>query len=277
MSAKLMGRVWDLALKRPHREVLLAMADHADHLGYCHPGIALLAWKTDYSERQVQRILRDLEALGLVEIVEDGGGSGHVRHYRLHLEKGVEKSPFRASERVTPAQGNGDKPNLQRVTSSSANGDTQMSPEPRATVEPKPSENHASPDGAAADRTPSRRRMRIADHPDAARLCTLLADLIEVNTGQRPNPDQQRWRDAVRLMVTEDSLSVEQIEYLIRWAQANEFWRSNILSTPKLREKRITLIAQIQRERAAAYGSRQASLDASVAELLVGSTTGGTP
>jgi hypothetical protein len=147
-----------------------------------------------------------------------------------------------------------------------------------ATIEPeRPSKASRSPGGKRTGAAGKPPHLRVADHPEAERLCTLLADLIEVNTGRRPNPDQQRWRDAVRLMITEDDLSVEQVQYLIRWSQANEFWRSNILSTPKLREKQLTLIAQIQRERAAAYGSRQASHDASVAELLVGTTTGGSP
>ena len=80
MSAKLMGQVWDLDLPHHEQSVLLALADHADHMGRnAHPGVELLAWKTGYSERQVQRILHALEAHRI--IVRSGntaGGRGRV-------------------------------------------------------------------------------------------------------------------------------------------------------------------------------------------------------
>lgn len=111
--------------------------------------------------------------------------------------------------------------------------------------------------------------MRLIEPPEAQPLCDLLADLIQVNTGERPNPGT-RWLTAARLLLTHDDYSSEQVEYLVRWSQANEFWRSNILSMPKLREKRLTLVAQIQRERANDHDRRR---QASVEELLVGDGT----
>jgi len=38
-------------------------------------------------------------------------------------------------------------------------------------------------------------------------------------------------------MIDHDGRSEEQIHAAIDWCQTNEFWRSNILSMPKLREK----------------------------------------
>jgi len=87
-----------------------------------------------------------------------------------------------------------------------------------------------------------------AEHPDAQKLCDLLADEIQANTGRRPTVGK-RWLDAARLLLDRDGLTSEQVEYLIRWSQADEFWRSNILSMPKLREKRDTLILRIKAER----------------------------
>lgn len=101
MSAKQMGAVWDLDL--PHNEawVLLALADHADHMGEnTHPGVDLLAYKTGYTERQVQRILRRLEDKRVISIEAHGrGGRGHFTTYTLHVEKGVKKSPFERKAR----------------------------------------------------------------------------------------------------------------------------------------------------------------------------------
>jgi hypothetical protein len=83
----------------------------------------------------------------------------------------------------------------------------------------------------------------IVEHPEARRLCNLLADAIAENTGERPTVGK-RWLDAARLLLDKDGHTPEQVEYLIRWSQADEFWRTNILSMPKLREKWIQLVAK---------------------------------
>ncbi|MFJ7183820.1 hypothetical protein [Lysinibacillus xylanilyticus] len=51
-------------------------------------------------------------------------------------------------------------------------------------------------------------------------------------------------------MMEQDHRTIEQIEYLIDWSQANSFWKTNILSTKKLREKATTLIRQIKANKA---------------------------
>lgn len=75
--------------------------------------------------------------------------------------------------------------------------------------------------------------------PDVDRLCSLLASLVVENG--RPShlvdPGSAGWRDAARLLLDRDKRPVGEAERLIRWCQADEFWRSNILSMPKFREK----------------------------------------
>lgn len=95
-----MGQVFDLALSHSQAWVLLAMADHADHLGErIWPSVALLAWKTGYCERQTQAILGQLRALGVIEFVQKATGRpGQTNHYRLTLERGPFKPPFRPDE-----------------------------------------------------------------------------------------------------------------------------------------------------------------------------------
>jgi hypothetical protein len=84
----------------------------------------------------------------------------------------------------------------------------------------------SSPNGAEAER------------PDVADLCRLLADLILANDPKaKVQPDGRRWRDAARLLLDRDGRDREQVERVIRWSQADDFWRSNVLSMPKLREK----------------------------------------
>lgn len=223
MSAKLLGWVWDLQLKRADREILLALADHADHDGYCQPGVPLLAWKTDYSERQVQRILRELEGSGLVEIVAADTGRGKVRRYRLRLDKGVRKSPFTRPERVTDGTAKGDNGGPERVTPTRARGR-----EP--TTEPsEPSGRRRSAASVAAD-----------SRAEITMLCQLLADLMVANgysaAKLQGKPATDAWRDPIRLLLDGDGRTVEQVERAIRWSQRHEFYRAVILSPSNLRE-----------------------------------------
>ncbi len=71
---------------------------------------------------------------------------------------------------------------------------------------------------------------------DVERLCNRLADRIEANGSKRPEINKG-WRDAARLMLDRDKRTEEQVARCIDWCQSDEFWRGNVLSMPKLREK----------------------------------------
>lgn len=70
-------------------------------------------------------------------------------------------------------------------------------------------------------------------------LSVLLRDLIlERDKNSRcKNADMQKWSKDIDLLHRKDSRSYEEIEKIIRWCQQDSFWRTNILSTHKLREK----------------------------------------
>lgn len=96
MSAKLMGQVWGVAVPRCEREVLLALADHSDDHGRgARPSIGYIAWKTDFSERQVQRAINALKAKGIVDVgAHATGGRGRAPEYRLCLDRAPRKRPW---------------------------------------------------------------------------------------------------------------------------------------------------------------------------------------
>lgn len=71
---------------------------------------------------------------------------------------------------------------------------------------------------------------------DVQALCELLVEKIKDNGG-RSYPITKAWRDATRLMLDKDGIPYEDVRGAILWSQASEFWRGNILSMPKLREK----------------------------------------
>lgn len=113
--------------------------------------------------------------------------------------------------------------------------------------EPEP-EPHVSPNGE----TPSVRA-------DVERICDHLARRIEQNGSKRPTITA-RWRDAARLLLDRDGRTEAEVIGAIDWCQTGSsqsatFWRSNILSMPKLREKYDQMRLQAEREKAPAQSS----------------------
>ena len=94
MSGLISGAVWGLALPRVERDVLLAMADHADQNGEnVRPSLALVAWKTDYSTRQVQRIQKILRDKGILIVMRESRRHGRPTEYRIDLDAAPKKPP----------------------------------------------------------------------------------------------------------------------------------------------------------------------------------------
>lgn len=73
------------------------------------------------------------------------------------------------------------------------------------------------------------------------RLANLLADLILANGAKKRPEVGKRWLDAIRLMIDRDGIAASDVEGAIRWSQSDSFWRGNVLSADKLREKYDTL------------------------------------
>lgn len=74
------------------------------------------------------------------------------------------------------------------------------------------------------------------ERPELLALCEHLADRIEANGSRRPRIGQ-RWLTATRLLLDADGRTVDQVHAAIDWSQTDPFWRANVLSMPKLREK----------------------------------------
>jgi hypothetical protein len=108
MSIKIMNAVWQLSKQKGTPLLLMiAIADNANDGGEAWPGIEYLAHKIRMSERQTQRLVRDLEKTDEL-IVERGGGRGNAHRYfilfgktpdeiatlRAREKKGDKMSPF---------------------------------------------------------------------------------------------------------------------------------------------------------------------------------------
>ncbi|HWM95203.1 MAG TPA: hypothetical protein VN493_30900 [Thermoanaerobaculia bacterium] len=110
MSLETLLDTWKRSpLKSSRLLLVLALADAADDEGWSSPKVDWLAERARVQPRQAQRILRDLEAAGTLE-VRQGVGRGRTSAYRLRLEKGVIHATFSsekggAEDTLSPGKG----------------------------------------------------------------------------------------------------------------------------------------------------------------------------
>jgi len=165
MSVKIMGAIWELDLPQNKRLVLLAMGDHADHDGgNVFPSIALIAWKTGYSERQVQRIVQGLVKDGLL-VKQKSATNRAATVYAIDTSKGKPKPALNAlrGDKMSPqeikSRGDIAKSSRGDIIVSPHRGDIIVSPESSVL---EPSENHQEntlqPTDAVAPTPPSDRQ-----------------------------------------------------------------------------------------------------------------------
>ncbi|WP_394267854.1 hypothetical protein [Limosilactobacillus vaginalis] len=71
----------------------------------------------------------------------------------------------------------------------------------------------------------------------------LFSKIKENNPDHKKLTDSQRqkWADSIRLMIERDKRTPQQIQNMIDWCQADDFWKQNILSTAKLRKQYDTM------------------------------------
>ena len=69
------------------------------------------------------------------------------------------------------------------------------------------------------------------------RLSKLLFNEIKNNNPEHKEPNLQTWATHIDRMIRVDNRDPQKIANMIAWVQANSFWRSNVLSTYKLRDQ----------------------------------------
>lgn len=236
MSVKVTNWVWHddrtQHLRGNAVVVMLALADIADDEGRvvfvrdsARTQVALAA-KARVSVATFRRQTQDLEADGL--LVVDRESQTSVNEYQILLTAQSERSVV-----------SGQIVGFERSDRSPVSGHTSLL---RTDVNTDVSE--------------------VADAPirgDVERLLDLLDEEIERNGGRRPTRSKKNI-DAARLLLDRDGKTVEQVEAAIRWCQSDEFWRANVLSMSKLREKYETL--RLQAARSGRVGAVEAGREA---------------
>jgi len=189
-----------------------------------------LAHESFVDRADIVRILEDAAETGLLDIQDsdDAGATVFFPAFRRWQEAG-RKAKEREVDKPTPE------------------ANVRSSPEVSSDV---PTRHDKTDKTRQTDKT----QVGVADAP----LSCLLADLIENNGARRPTVGQ-KWVTAERLLFERDGRDRAQAERLLRWCQADEFWRGNVLSMPKFRDKYDQLLLQAQRKtKTASPGMTQA-------------------
>lgn len=221
MSVRVMAWVWDQSESEGNdRLVLLAIADCAsDDGGNAYPSVATLVRKTKTSERTVQRAIKSVVQLGELTVFPQSGPKGCNR-YRVNMTPRQIDTPVK----LTPPQSDTPVNLASDPRQSDTPAPVKLTPEP--SVEPS-TETSVGQEHSSSD-APHR--------PDVEKVCEHLVDRIVDNGSKRPTITDG-WRTSARLLIDRDGRTVDQVLKAIDWCQDDEFWRSNILSMPKLRQQ----------------------------------------
>jgi hypothetical protein len=257
--------------------VLLAIAHEADKEGEAEMGASELASKCRLGERTVQTAVKELAGFGELE-ARHGGGRGRRTRYRMTPRNPADPAGFEAGNPADPAPIPASNPADPAGFTETPQDLHPFADPPNPAGSAPFTENHrssghtnganpADPAGfeisdvfitsTGIDEVQVKNVPAITSRPDVERLCRHLADRIEANGCKRPAVGK-KWRDAARLMIDRDGRTEQQIMTAIDWCQDSEFWRANILSMPKLREKYDQLRMQASRKPGT---SRQAETD----------------
>ncbi|AJR18523.1 hypothetical protein [Pimelobacter simplex] len=163
---------------------------------------------------------------------EDGKYGNHVK---WHVKRGIVKPGCEFCPE-DPESGSDSPPDSGAISGADRVGDSGLSPTP---TRPEPDPN---------PKTPLRPKSE-NEREDVERICQHLADRIEANGSKRP-AIVKGWRTSARLLLDRDGRTEEQVHRAIDWCQDHDFWRSNILSMPKLREKYDQIRLQAQQGQA---------------------------
>lgn len=103
MNGPLQGLVWNAKLPNNQKFLLALMAWYADSKGErIFPSVGTLAEQLNKCDRQVRRVLRELEQAGYVERMIGASRPGYTFHYRIVPET---LYPLQRKTKGSPAQG----------------------------------------------------------------------------------------------------------------------------------------------------------------------------
>ena len=113
--------------------------------------------------------------------------------------------------------------------------DNQQTNHPLTTEEP--TTNHQGTTNKNIKNSNNGKEVKFSSDSEEIRLSQLLFSLIQENNPKAKKPNIQTWAKHIDLAMRLDNRTPEELERVIRWCQADNFWHKVILSTEKLRNK----------------------------------------
>ncbi|WP_417737385.1 helix-turn-helix domain-containing protein [Rosistilla oblonga] len=206
--------------------VFAALALHADAgTGVCYPGMEALSNRTGIAD--VRTIYRATKALTAAKLICKIGGGFRDRAtvFRIATKNGkpsqervTPETPF-SEERVTS--------HAERVTSHAGKGVTRDTP----TDQEQTKEQKQRPAYKYAD----------AD----MKFAKAMFEQIRRVAPREKSPKFEAWANELRLLRERDGRDPKEIKTVFNWANADDFWCTNIRSPSKLREKYSALHAKM--------------------------------
>jgi hypothetical protein len=77
----------------------------------------------------------------------------------------------------------------------------------------------------------------VSKNPEIRKLSELLFNLIQEHDSKAKNPNWNNWDMHIDRLIRLDNRTIAEVESVIRWCQADDFWHKNILSTETLRRQ----------------------------------------
>jgi hypothetical protein len=201
--------------------------------------------RMEYSPKRLKMQVFPGDNIEVTPLVEELRGHGLVIVYSTGNRDFLAIPNFRKHQRVdrprastipTPTQP--DSPTIPRtLQESSANDLRALAPEWNGREGNKNSSSELQTSSDAE--TASRVKGPVQPPQQASRLAQLLkTQILRNKPDYRITPTQLRkWAQTADRMIRLDDREPDRIAELIRWAQSDEFWMSNVLSMDKLREK----------------------------------------
>lgn len=225
---------WMIRDKSIPRSALLVYASLSSRsgLGAIFPSQASIAEEAGLSERTVRTMLGHLESIGVIE---------RARRKTTGLKRVTDAYMLRPNGRIDLAATSAGRSYLPADLPANEGVSTGNEQQTTPSIEVEIEEVEIGTSDVASDALPT------GYNPDVYRLCGALAVAVEAN-GHKVGQIGKTWWAACDRLMRLDGYSAVQIEWMIRWATADEFWSANIRSMPTLREKFSTLVLQAKRD-----------------------------
>lgn len=227
----------DLRLKKDTRLLYVYLSKYAGVSKECWPSLSTLAKVSGISRRQVINCLQELEQYGYIE-----KQAGEMSNKYILKHKPQKPNPEDSALNAPAPSAHDAPPLVHDMHQGGAHG----APKIESLNNNQLNYNNSS------SQIPATAPKTYPKESKEYKLAALLrSKILENLPNAKVPPDTEeglrKWAKEIDLMIRRDNRDPTEIYQVILWCQDNSFWRANILSTRKLREKWDTLVLQMQR------------------------------